>query len=68
MHHGRTRSLEDVIDHYNSGFEMSPTLDPNLAKHKNGLGLSDVEKAALVAFLKTLTDKAYWEEWPEGRE
>jgi cytochrome c peroxidase len=68
MHHGRTRSLEDVIDHYDSGFEMSPTLDPNLAKHKNGLGLSKVEKKALVAFLKTLTDKTYWEDWPEGRE
>lgn len=45
-----------MIDHYNSDFELSETLDPNLAKHPKGLGLSEADKAALIAFLKTLTD------------
>ncbi|MGB6221357.1 MAG: MbnP family protein [Haloferula sp.] len=58
MHDGRFATLEEVIDHYNSGFELSETLDPNLAKHPTGLGLSEADKAALVAFLKTLTDPA----------
>ena len=36
----------------------SRTLDPNLAKHpESGLGLSGEDKAALVAFLKSLTDE-----------
>ncbi len=34
--------------------------DPNLAKHPaSGLGLSAEEKAALVAFLKALTDEPF---------
>ncbi len=60
MHDGRLRTLEAVVDHYDRGFRKSPTLDPNLAKHAGGLGLSDADKKALVAFLKTLTDKEYW--------
>ncbi len=57
MHDGRLRTLEDVVEHYDRGVERSSTLDPNLAKHpKEGLGLSPQDKAALVAFLKTLTD------------
>ncbi|BDS07178.1 hypothetical protein NT6N_22180 [Oceaniferula spumae] len=56
MHDGRFKTLEEVIDHYNAPPTLSPTLDPNLAKHPQGLGLSDSEKADLIAFLKTLTD------------
>ncbi|MFC7338027.1 MbnP family protein [Haloferula chungangensis] len=56
MHDGRFATLEEVIDHYNSDFELSETLDPNLAKHPQGLGLSEADKAALIAFLKTLSD------------
>ncbi|MGJ8639721.1 MAG: MbnP family protein [Opitutaceae bacterium] len=57
MHDGRFATLEEVVDHYSSGIEGRSTLDPNLAKHpKGGLPLSDDDKAALVAFLKTLTD------------
>ncbi|HEY0368687.1 MAG TPA: MbnP family protein [Chthoniobacterales bacterium] len=56
MHDGRFASLEDVIEHYDHGVVRSETLDPNLAKHPpTGLGLSTGDKAALVAFLKTLT-------------
>ena len=57
MHDGRFKTLEEVIDHYSSGVQRAPTLDPNLAKHPlEGIGLSSADKKALVAFLKTLTD------------
>lgn len=60
MHDGRFRTLEEVVEHYDRGVERHPNLDPNLAKHPpQGLGLSREDKAALVAFLKTLTDPAF---------
>ncbi|MGI9239357.1 MAG: hypothetical protein ACR2RV_01070, partial [Verrucomicrobiales bacterium] len=60
MHDGRFDSLEQVIDHYDRGVRRSETLDPNLAKHPEaGLGLSQGDKEALVAFLKTLTDEYF---------
>jgi len=60
MHDGRFRTLEDVIEHYSTGIPRSPTLDPNLAKHPDGgVPLSEVDKKALVAFLKTLTDAQF---------
>jgi cytochrome c peroxidase len=60
MHDGRFETLEQVIDHYDHGVQRSVTLDPNLAKHPSaGLGLSDSDKRALVAFLKTLTDSQF---------
>lgn len=58
MHDGRFATLEEVVEHYNSGVIRSETLDPNLGKHPaSGLGLSDTEKKALVAFLKTLGEE-----------
>ncbi|MFZ9935762.1 MAG: MbnP family protein [Luteolibacter sp.] len=57
MHDGRFATLEEVVEHYSSGVHRSETLDPNLAKHpEKGLNLSTEDKAALVAFLKTLTE------------
>jgi cytochrome c peroxidase len=57
MHDGRFTTLEQVVAHYNSHVQRSPTLDPNLAKHPDeGLQLSLEEQAALVAFLRTLSD------------
>jgi cytochrome c peroxidase len=57
MHDGRFETLEEIVEHYSSGIQPSETLDPNLAKHaRGGLGLSEADQAALVAFLKTLTD------------
>lgn len=58
MHDGRFRTLEEVVAHYNNPIARSQTLAPNLAKHPDGLGLSEADQAALVAFLKTLTDPA----------
>ena len=60
MHDGRFATLEEVVEHYNSGVHRRPTLDPNLAKHPvSGLGLTDEEKRELVAFLHTLTDDSF---------
>jgi cytochrome c peroxidase len=60
MHDGRFQTLEEVIEHYATGVKRTTTLDPNLAKHPEaGLPLSDADKKALVAFLKTLTDEKY---------
>jgi cytochrome c peroxidase len=62
MHDGRFSTLESVIEHYSTGVPRSPTLDPNLAKHPDGgLHLSQTDKQALVAFLRTLTDAQFAE-------
>jgi cytochrome c peroxidase len=61
MHDGRFATLEEVVEHYNSGIQAHPTLSPALAD-VNGdpirLNLTASQKAALVAFLKTLTDNS----------
>ena len=60
MHDGRFATLEEVIDHYDGPLHRTRNLDPNLAKHpESGLGLSAEDKAALIAFLKTLTDEPF---------
>lgn len=62
MHDGRFATLEQVVEHYNSGVQMSPNLHPALidsaTNQPKRLNLSEVDKAALVAFLKTLDDTA----------
>jgi cytochrome c peroxidase len=55
MHDGRLATLEAVIDHYNRDVRNHPNLDGR-ARRPN---LSRGEKAALVAFLKTLTDTKF---------
>lgn len=59
MHDGRFKTLEEVVDHYNSGMKNSSTVDPTLIYPLNngGLQLTDEDKRDLVAFLKTLTDE-----------
>jgi len=65
MHDGRFRTLDEVVEHYCTGMVRSATLDPNLAKHPDGgIPLSDSDKRALVAFLKTLTDEKYLQPAP----
>lgn len=59
MHDGRFTNLEQVVEFYNSGVVDNPNLSPPL-RNPNGtvrrLNLTAPQKAALVAFLKTLTD------------
>ncbi len=60
MHDGRFETLEDVVDHYSEGIVNHKNLSEEL-KHANGtpknLNLSQEDKSALVAYLKTLTDE-----------
>lgn len=53
MHDGRFFTLEMVLNHYSENLVNSPNLDPSLS---GGIPLSDTEKSAIIAFLKTLTD------------
>ena len=52
MHDGRFKTLEEVIEHYNSGGKYSETVSPLIRPLK----LNETEKRQLLAFLKTLTD------------
>lgn len=56
MHDGRFKTLDEVVNHYDSGIKKSATLAPAIEPTLGGLKLSADDKAALVAFLKTLTD------------
>lgn len=58
MHDGRFKTLDEVIEQYNSGVHKSATLDPimTLPGKEMGLGLSTMQKNDLKAFLLTLTD------------
>jgi cytochrome c peroxidase len=64
MHDGRFTTLEQVIDFYDGGVQPSPALDARL-KAPDGtplrLRLTVAERAALVAFLGTLTDSSFLE-------
>ena len=59
MHDGRFTTLEQVVEHYNSGVKNHPNLSPQLrlpGGQPRLLNLTLQDKAALTAFLKTLTD------------
>ena len=59
MHDGRMGSLEEVVEHYVSGVREGPALDNRLRGPGGApqrLQLSAADKAALVAFLRTLND------------
>jgi cytochrome c peroxidase len=59
MHDGRFKTLDDVVEHYNSGIQDHPNLNWEL-RGQNGkpqqLNLTPGQKDAMVAFLNTLTD------------
>lgn len=56
MHDGRLITLDQVLEHYNSGIKQSSTLDPIL---QNGITLTADDKAKLKSFLNTLTDNTF---------
>lgn len=56
MHDGRFATLEAVIDHYSKDIKRHPNLDNRLRRRQN---FDDAQKAALVAFLKTLSDPKF---------
>lgn len=62
MHDGRFATLEQVVDFYSENVQNHPNLDNRLRQPgPNGQprrpNLPDDDKAAIVAFLKTLTDQ-----------
>jgi cytochrome c peroxidase len=60
MHDGRFRTLEEVVEHYNSGVKMSSTVSPLiLPTIAKGLRLDEQDKTDLVNFLKTLSDQNF---------
>lgn len=65
MHDGRFQTLDEVIDFYNEGPKISPSLDPIMIAEANrrvlqfgrwGLGLTEQDKKDLKAYLLSLTD------------
>ena len=62
MHDGRFQTLEEVIEHYNSGIKDSPTVSEHVGQTiGKGLFLSEQDKIDLINFLKTLTDYSFLE-------
>jgi cytochrome c peroxidase len=68
MHDGRFKTLEEVLDHYDSGIKNSSTLSAVIVEADNrgaaaegriSLHLTAGEKAAIIAFLHTLTDQDF---------
>jgi len=68
MHDGRFETLEEVLDHYNSGIKKSETLDILIIEGSNEpinvhdeirLHLTEKEKKDVIAFLHMLTDESF---------
>lgn len=60
MHDGRFATLEEVINFYSEGLQISPTIDPLMKKaNQGGVRLTPKDKADLKAFLLTLTDNDF---------
>jgi cytochrome c peroxidase len=53
MHNGMYRTLEEVVEHYDRGGDVQDNLSPEMKP----LELTALDKADLVAFMKTLTGK-----------
>ena len=59
MHDGRFATLSAVIEHYSTGIKNHPNLGAALKKDNQPrrLNFSTLDKLALIAFMKTLTDR-----------
>ena len=55
MHDGRFSTLDEVLDHYNSGGHRQKNTDPLIRP----LGLTEVQKQDLLAFISTLVDTTF---------
>jgi len=62
MHDGRFATLDEVIEHYNSGVHAdSPNLDDEMENASAGLNLTAQQKVDLLNFLKTFSDTEFIE-------
>ncbi len=59
MHDGRFATLDEVINFYSEGIHRVPQLDPIFAHGGRTTPFTASEKAALKAFLLTLTDSSF---------
>jgi cytochrome c peroxidase len=62
MHDGRFTTLLQVVEFFDSGVQANPDLDPRLRAADGSpkrLGLTPAQRAAIVAYLNTLTDPAF---------
>lgn len=60
MHDGRFATIDEVIDHYSHGVQMSSTIDPLIEfASQGGVQLDPTEKQWLKAFLLTMTDESF---------
>lgn len=55
MHDGRFQTLEEVVEHYNSGGHIAENYDANMRR----LDLTPQQKQDLIHFLHTLTDTSF---------
>ena len=60
MHDGRFATIDEVINHYSFGIQMSATIDPLIEfAGQGGVQLDAQEKDLLKQFLLTLTDSSF---------
>ncbi len=59
MHDSRFKTLDEVINHYNSNVKMSSTTSDLLLHNLSGLNLNNQDTKDLIAFLITLNDFTY---------
>jgi len=60
MHDGRFKTLDEVLDFYNSGLKRSPYVDPLMINmNHGGIHLPQKDIDDLKAFLKTLSDSSF---------
>lgn len=56
MHDGRFNTLAQCLNHYRTGIQQSPTIDPLLT---GGIILTNTQATDLGLFLRTLTDSSF---------
>ena len=60
MHDGRFKTLDEVLEFYNSGLKRSPYVDPLMINmNHGGMHLTPNDLIDLKAFLKTLSDSSF---------
>jgi cytochrome c peroxidase len=62
MHDGRFQTLDQVVSFYDSGVQPNPGLDSRLRAPggvPKRLNLTQTQRDALVAYLRTLTDSSF---------
>ena len=68
MHDGRFSTLEAVIDHYaQAGLRADSSNDPERAPRVRPFTLNATERAELIAFLQSLTDRQFTARFDERR-